>query len=38
MVATLRQESEQNAKGIHRVVEDGKRHYQETLAWFAREG
>lgn len=38
LIADLRKESEQNAKDIRRVVEDGKRKYQETLAKFAREG
>ena len=40
MIAELRKESEANAKEIRRVVEDGKRRYQETLAKFAagREG
>lgn len=35
MVASLRQESEQNAKEIRRVVEDGKQRFQQTLAKFA---
>ena len=38
MIADLRQESEQNAKEIRRVVEDGKKRFQETLAKFARDG
>lgn len=38
MIADLRQESEQNAKEIRRVVEDGKKKFQETLAKFARDG
>jgi hypothetical protein len=38
MIADLRKESEQNAKEIRRVVEDGKKRFQETLARFAREG
>ena len=38
MIADLRKESEQNAKEIRRVVEDGKKRFQETLAKFAREG
>jgi hypothetical protein len=38
MIAELRQESEANAKEIRRVVEDGKRRFQETVAKFAREG
>lgn len=36
MIAELRQESEQNAREIRRVVEAGKKRYQETLAKFAR--
>ncbi len=36
MVAELRKESEANAKEIRRVVEEGKKRYQETLARFAR--
>jgi hypothetical protein len=36
MIADLRKESEQNAKEIRRVVEEGKKKYQETLARFAR--
>jgi hypothetical protein len=35
MIADLRKESEQNAKEIRRVVEEGKRKYQETLTKFA---
>lgn len=35
MIATLRKESEENARQIRRVVEDGKKRYQETLARFA---
>ena len=35
MVAELRKESEENAKQIRKVVEDGKKRYQETLAKFA---
>jgi hypothetical protein len=38
MITELRQESEKNAKEIRRVVEDGKRRFQETLARHAREG
>ena len=38
MIATLRKESEQNAKEIRRVVEDGKQRFQQTLARHAREG
>jgi hypothetical protein len=36
LVADLRQESEQNAREIRRVVEQGKQRYQETVAKFAR--
>ena len=35
LIAQLRKESEQNSREIRRVVEDGKRQYQETLAKFA---
>lgn len=35
-IAKLRKESEQNARDIRRVVEDGKRKYQDTLSKFAR--
>lgn len=35
MVAELRKESEENAREIRRVVEDGKARYQETLSRFA---
>ena len=38
MIADLRTESEQNAKEIRRVVEDGKKRFQETLANYARDG
>jgi hypothetical protein len=38
MIADLRKESEDNTREIRRVVEDGKRHFQETLAKFARDG
>ncbi len=38
MIADLRKESEENTKEVRRVVEDGKRKFQETLARFAREG
>ncbi|MEM1304052.1 MAG: cell surface protein, partial [Planctomycetota bacterium] len=34
-IATLRKESEENAREIRRVVEDGKRRYQDTLSRFA---
>lgn len=36
MIAELRKESEDNAKEIRKVVESGKKRYQETLAKFAR--
>ena len=36
-IASLRQESEQNAKEIRRVVEDGKQRFQQTLAKFATD-
>ena len=36
MIAELRKESESNAKEIRRVVEEGKKRYQETLGRFAR--
>jgi hypothetical protein len=35
MVAELRKESEENAREIRRVVEEGKKQYQESLAKFA---
>ncbi len=38
MIAALREESEQSARAIRRVVEEGKRRYQETVAKFAIEG
>ena len=38
MIADLRKESEQNAKEIRRVVEEGKKRFQETLANYARQG
>ena len=38
MIADLRKESEQNAKEIRRIVEDGKKRFQETLANYARDG
>lgn len=38
MITKLREESEENAKEIRRVVEAGKQKYQKTLAKFAREG
>ena len=37
MVASLRQESEQNAKEIRRVVETSKLRFQQTLAKFAAD-
>ena len=36
-IASLRQESEQNAKEIRRVVEAGKQRFQQTLTKFAAE-
>ncbi|MCA9234396.1 MAG: hypothetical protein KDA44_02945 [Planctomycetales bacterium] len=36
MIAELRKESEENAKQIRKVVEAGKKRYQETLEKFAR--
>jgi hypothetical protein len=36
MIADLRKESEQNAKDIRRVVEDGKRRFQETVAKYVQ--
>lgn len=36
MIAELRKESEENAREIRRVVEAGKKRYQDTLAKFAR--
>ena len=38
MIADLRKESEENTKEVRRVVEQGKKKFQETLASFAREG
>ncbi len=38
MIAELRQESENNTKEIRRVVEAGKKSFQETLARYARDG
>lgn len=35
-IAKLRKESEENARAIRKVVEDGKKRAQETLARFAR--
>jgi hypothetical protein len=37
-IAELRKESEANAKEIRRVVEDGKKRFEQTLARYAREG
>ncbi len=37
-IAELRKESDANAKEIRRVVEDGKRRFQQTVARYAREG
>jgi hypothetical protein len=36
MIAELRKESEENARQIRHVVEEGKKRYQESLAKFAR--
>ena len=36
MIAELRKESEENAREIRRVVEEGKKRYQESLTKFAR--
>jgi len=38
MIADLRKESEENAREIRRVVEQGKKRYQDTLAKFALGG
>jgi hypothetical protein len=38
MIADLRKESEESAREIRRVVEEGKKRYQETIARFALEG
>lgn len=38
MIAELRKESEQNTKEIRRVVENGKKKFNETVARFAQEG
>ena len=38
MIAELRKESEESSKAIRKVVEDGKKRYQETLARYALEG
>lgn len=38
MIADLRKESDQNAREIRRVVEEGKQRYQSTLAKFAVGG
>jgi hypothetical protein len=38
MIAELRKESEENAREIRRVVEEGKSRYQSTLARFALGG
>lgn len=38
MIAELRKESEQNAREIRRVVEEGKQRYQQSLARFAVGG
>lgn len=36
MIAELRKESEENAREIRRVVEEGKKRYQDSLTKFAR--
>ncbi|MFN8710704.1 MAG: cell surface protein [Planctomyces sp.] len=36
MIAELRKESEQNAKDIRQVVEDGKRRFQETVGRYVQ--
>ncbi len=38
MIAALREESEQNSREIRRVVEEGKKKFQETVAKFAIRG
>ena len=38
MIADLRKESEENAKEIRRVVEEGKKKFEQTLADHARRG
>jgi hypothetical protein len=38
MIAELRKESEQSAREIRRVVEEGKKKYQDTLAHYAMDG
>lgn len=37
MITELRKESEESAKAIRRVVEEGKKRYEQTLARYARE-
>ena len=37
MIAELREESEESSREIRRVVEEGKKKYQETVAKFAIE-
>jgi hypothetical protein len=37
MITELRKESEANARAIRKVVEDGKKRYEETMARYARE-
>ncbi len=37
MIADLRKESDQNAKEIRRVVEEGKKKFQETLTHFSND-
>lgn len=38
MITELRKESEESARAIRRVVEEGKKRYEQTLARYAREG
>jgi len=38
MIADLRKESEESAREIRRVVEEGKKRFQETVTRFALEG
>jgi hypothetical protein len=38
MIAQLRKESEESAQAIRRVVEEGKKRYEQTLARYAQTG
>jgi hypothetical protein len=38
MIAELRKESEESSRAIRKVVEEGKKKYQETLAHYALQG